>query len=134
LTIAQARQWAGDFNSWEIVDTASDLFVEARLLSLIPEMAPDEREFVRRTAFAMIACAAVHMKTEPDGTFLAWLPPIESPQQTRATSYARRPTGHSATSESAIAIATKPHCNWPRGWFQATTRQHGGLARMPSGN
>ncbi|OCJ04327.1 DNA alkylation repair protein [Rhizobium sp. AC44/96] len=78
LTAGLARQWASDFKSWEIVDTAADLFIEARLLQLIPEFAADDREFVRRTAFAMIASAAVHMKKEPDETLLAWLPLIEA--------------------------------------------------------
>ena len=76
LTEAEARRWADDFNSWEIVDTAADLFVEARLLVLINDFARDDREFVRRTAFAMIASAAVHLKKEPDETLLVFLPLI----------------------------------------------------------
>ncbi|RFB93428.1 DNA alkylation repair protein [Rhizobium leguminosarum bv. trifolii] len=78
LTAEEARNWANDFNSWEIVDCAADLFVEARLDELVAEFADDEREFVKRTAFAMIAGAAVHRKTEPDTTVLAWLPLIEA--------------------------------------------------------
>jgi len=79
LTVGEAWTWAANFNSWEIVDTAADLFVEARLeQELIPAFAADEREFVRRTAFAMIAGAAVHLKKEPDETILAWLPLIEA--------------------------------------------------------
>jgi 3-methyladenine DNA glycosylase AlkD len=77
VTRAQAWRWAGDFASWEIVDTVSDLFVEAGLLDLVPDFAADEREFVRRTAFAMMAWAAVHRKAEPDATFLAWLDLVE---------------------------------------------------------
>jgi 3-methyladenine DNA glycosylase AlkD len=78
VTAEQARSWAGEFNSWEVVDTASDLFCDAGLQSiLIAEFATDEREFVRRTAFAMMAWSAVHMKKEPDATLLAWLPLIE---------------------------------------------------------
>lgn len=74
----EARRWAADFASWEIVDAAADLFVEARLEALlVPEFADDGREFVRRAAFAMIAGAAVHLKREPDATLLAWLPLIE---------------------------------------------------------
>lgn len=74
----QARQWANEFASWEIVDHAADLFVDAGLLMhLVPEFAADEREFVRRTAFAMIAWAAVHLKKTPDEKILAWLPLIE---------------------------------------------------------
>lgn len=78
LTPEEARRWATDFASWEIVDAAADLFVEARLEAvLVPEFAGDEREFVRRAAFAMIAGAAVHLKREPDAALLAWLPLIE---------------------------------------------------------
>lgn len=79
LTLETARQWAAAFNSWEIVDSVADLFVKARLEAiLIPEFAADDREFVRRTAFSMIAVAAVHLKKEPDETILAWLPLIET--------------------------------------------------------
>lgn len=28
ITIQECRRWAGDFDSWEIVDTVSDLFVD----------------------------------------------------------------------------------------------------------
>ncbi|MBC2804186.1 DNA alkylation repair protein [Rhizobium ruizarguesonis] len=78
LTTEEAQNWADDFNSWEIVDCAADLFVEARLDELIWEFAADEREFVRRTAFAMIAGGAVHRKKELDATILAWLPLIKA--------------------------------------------------------
>jgi 3-methyladenine DNA glycosylase AlkD len=78
LSLDEARQWAADFNSWEIVDTVSDLFVESgHWPVLIPEFAADEREFVRRTAFSMMAWAAVHLKKEPDAHILAFLPLIE---------------------------------------------------------
>ncbi|MCA1405226.1 DNA alkylation repair protein [Ensifer sp. IC3342] len=79
LSLNEAREWAGNCNSWELADTVADLFVAARFeRTLIPEFAADEREFVRRIAFAMIATAAVHMKKEPDSTLLAWLPLIEA--------------------------------------------------------
>lgn len=78
LSLDQARAWAGDFNSWEIVDSVADLFVESgHWPLLIPEFAEDEREFVRRTAFSMMAWAAVHLKKEPDAHILAFLPLIE---------------------------------------------------------
>ncbi len=77
LTLDEARTWAADFNSWEIVDGTVDLFVKAGHLSLISEFAASDHEFVRRAAFVMIASAAVHMKKEPDAYILAWLPLIE---------------------------------------------------------
>lgn len=78
MTTDAARAWAADFNSWEIVDGVADLFAEAGLQDpLIAEFAGDEREFVRRAAFTMIAWSAVHLKKEPDSAILNWLPLIE---------------------------------------------------------
>lgn len=78
MAVGTARGWAADLNSWEIVDGVADLFAAAHLhRPLIAEFAADDREFVRRTAFSMMAWGAVHMKTEPDDTLLAWLPLIE---------------------------------------------------------
>ncbi|MBB4347748.1 DNA alkylation repair protein [Aliirhizobium cellulosilyticum] len=78
LTSAEAHSWADDFASWEIVDAAADLFTEAPFWQdLIAEFAEDEREFVRRTAFAMIAGASVHLKKEPDATLIGCLRLIE---------------------------------------------------------
>ncbi|WP_105416261.1 DNA alkylation repair protein [Neorhizobium sp. T25_27] len=79
LTPAEARGWAEDFASWEIVDTAADLLTETPYWQeLVADFAEDDREFVRRTAFAMIAGAAVHRKQEPDDTFVSYLPLIEA--------------------------------------------------------
>ncbi|WP_296742486.1 DNA alkylation repair protein [Mesorhizobium sp.] len=76
--LAQCRRWSADCDSWEIVDTVADLFAATPFWrELIDEFANDEREFVRRTAFAMLAWAAVHLKKEPDETFLSYLPLIE---------------------------------------------------------
>lgn len=79
VTIEQCRRWADDFDSWEIVDTVSDLFANTPFWrELVDEFAADEREFVRRTAFAMLAWGAVHLKREPDATFVSYLPLIEA--------------------------------------------------------
>lgn len=78
VTADQARAMAAEFNSWEIVDHSADLFCDAGLEDeLIPEFAADEREFVRRTAFAMMAWGSVHLKKRPDADIIAWLPLIE---------------------------------------------------------
>lgn len=79
VTPEQCRRWAGDFDSWEIVDSVSDLFVETPFWrDLVAEFAVDDREFVRRTAFAMLAWASVHLKKEPDATFLPYLSLVEA--------------------------------------------------------
>lgn len=78
VTVEQALAMADDFASWEIVDEAADLFCASGLVDeLIPEFAANEREFVRRAAFAMMASGAVHLKKRPDTDILAWLPMIE---------------------------------------------------------
>lgn len=79
FSAADARRWASSFDSWDIVDGVSDLFVDTDAWKdLIGEFAADEREFVRRTAFAMMAWSVVHRKKEPEATFLAFLPIIEA--------------------------------------------------------
>lgn len=74
---AQAEAYVQEFDSWEIVDHGADLFCDAGLLELVPNFVADEREFVRRTGFAMMAWGAVHLKQEPDATYLGWLTLIE---------------------------------------------------------
>ncbi|PTE12046.1 DNA alkylation repair protein [Mesorhizobium helmanticense] len=79
FSAADARGWAASFDSWDIVDGVSDLFVDTdSWRELIYEFAADEREFVRRTAFAMMAWSVVHRKKEPAATFLDFLPIIEA--------------------------------------------------------
>lgn len=77
FTADDARRWAAEFDSWDIVDGVSDLFVDTdHWLGLIDDFAKDEREFVRRTAFAMMAWSVVHRKKEPEETFLRFLATI----------------------------------------------------------
>lgn len=78
LTRDEARAWAADFDSWDIVDGVCDLFADADFWpELVEEFAADEREFVRRAAFSTLVWACVHRKKEPDATFFAFLPLIE---------------------------------------------------------
>ena len=77
MTKQDARLWAASFDSWDIVDGVSDLFVKMDCWrELVAEFALDERVFVKRTAFAMLCWASVHRKKEPDATFEQHLPLI----------------------------------------------------------
>lgn len=116
LTPEEMFALAGDFTSWEMVDMAADLFVEAGLdPALVARFAADGREFVRRTAFAMIAGAAVHCKSEPDETFIAFLPLIDAYAGDdrnfvkKAVNWALRNIGmrNRACYQSALALAEK---------------------------
>jgi 3-methyladenine DNA glycosylase AlkD len=111
VTIGQCRRWAADFDSWEIVDGVADLFVDTPFWrELIEEFAGDGREFVRRTAFAMLAWAAVHRKKEPDATFLGYLPLIEAHSADprnfvrKAVNWALRQTGKRSLALHAPAL------------------------------
>ncbi|MFN3363428.1 MAG: DNA alkylation repair protein, partial [Allorhizobium sp.] len=97
--------------SWEIVDAAADLLTETPYWrALVDDFAADDREFVRRAAFAMIAGATVHNKSEPDATFLEWLPLIErhatDPRNfvKKAVNWALRNTGKRSRTCHAAAI------------------------------
>ncbi len=116
FTVADARRWAAEFDSWDIVDGVSDLFVDTdRWRDLIAEFAVDGREFVRRTAFAMIAWSVVHRKKEPDDTFLTFLPLIERHSTDdrnfvrKAVSWALRSIGkrNAGLNKAALAMAEK---------------------------
>jgi 3-methyladenine DNA glycosylase AlkD len=113
FTQQDAREWAAGFDSWDIVDGVSDLFVDTDAWrELIDEFADDEREFVRRTAFAMMAWSAVHRKKEPEETFLGFLPTIERTATDernfvrKAVSWALRSIGKRSRALNAAARAT----------------------------
>lgn len=114
FTADDARRWAAEFDSWDIVDGVSDLFVDTdHWLALIDEFAEDEREFVRRTAFAMMAWSVVHRKKEPEETFIGFLPLIrrhaadERNFVKKAVSWALRSIGKRSKplNEAALALA-----------------------------
>ena len=72
-------KWAKDFDSWDTCDQCCvNIFRELPCAyDKIYEYAPSEREFVRRTAFSLIAVLAVGDKTQPDKTFIDLLKLIE---------------------------------------------------------
>jgi len=80
LSEKQMEQWTGDFESWDVCDqVCQNLFEKSPLAwKKIGEWAGREREYVRRAAFALIACLAWHDRTSGDERFLALLPLIEA--------------------------------------------------------
>jgi 3-methyladenine DNA glycosylase AlkD len=112
ITAEQCRLWATDFDSWDVVDGVSALFVRTPFWrELIEEFANDERHFVRRSAFAMLAWGAVHPKKEPDETFVSYLPLVErhaSDERNfvkKAVNWALRQIGKRSTALHAPALA-----------------------------
>lgn len=80
VSVAQMEDWVAEFDSWDICDIVSDeLFIHAPdMLGLIPRWAVREEEFVKRTAFAMIAALVVHRKDIPDDVVHGYFAIIEA--------------------------------------------------------
>lgn len=79
VTPKQMDQWVGDFDSWDVCDqVCSNLFDKtAFAFDKAHIWAKDEREFVRRAGFAMMAVLAVHDKKASDEKFLEFFPLIK---------------------------------------------------------
>jgi 3-methyladenine DNA glycosylase AlkD len=79
LATELALEWLNDIGSWDLCDQLTNVLARrAGSNELVPALAADEREFVRRAAFALIAWRAVHAKTSPDSEFLGYLPLIRA--------------------------------------------------------
>ncbi len=79
VTPEQMDSWATDFNSWDLCDqVCMKLFaVTPYVAEKVTLWANDDREFVRRAAFALIAGYTVRAKKAPPEAFLPFLPIID---------------------------------------------------------
>jgi len=113
VTRRQMNAWAAGFENWADCDTVCfHLFdrtpfawEKARRWSRSP------REFVKRGAFALMACLALHDKAAPDKGFLAFLPLIENGANDqrnfvkKAVSWALRSIGRRNVALNVAALA-----------------------------
>ena len=78
LTEEQMEDWVKSINSWDICDeVCMNLFEKNQLAwRKIADWAEREEEFVKRTAFSLIACLAWHDKKTSDEKFVELLPII----------------------------------------------------------
>lgn len=102
VTPAQMDQWARDFDSWAICDTACFTLFD-RTPHAWKKIGPWSRkqpEFVKRGAYALIAGLALHDKKAADDQFIECLPLIERESTDgrnfvkKAVSWALRSLGH----------------------------------------
>jgi 3-methyladenine DNA glycosylase AlkD len=79
VTSDQMDAWVNDFNSWDLCDQCCmNLFDKTRFAYLKAVAWPDnEKEFVRRAGFALMASLAVHDKQADDGKFIRFFPIIK---------------------------------------------------------
>ncbi|MBX3043588.1 MAG: DNA alkylation repair protein [Candidatus Kapabacteria bacterium] len=64
-------KWAGDFDNWAICDSVTGKLFQKTMYAYdkVHEWQNDERLFVKRASFALIAWIAVHHKKLPDSFF-----------------------------------------------------------------
>jgi len=79
LTDKQMESWVKGFDSWDVCDqVCMNLFEKSPLvMKKIHDWSEREEEFVKRTAFALIACLAWHEKGAQDEKFIELLPVIK---------------------------------------------------------
>ncbi|WP_455281571.1 DNA alkylation repair protein [[Eubacterium] cellulosolvens] len=79
ITENQMEDWVKDINSWDVCDQlCANLFEKTPLAwKKIHDWSKREEEFVKRTAYALIACLAWHDKEADDRKFIKLLPVIE---------------------------------------------------------
>lgn len=78
VTEGQMEHWVRDFDSWDVCDCCcGDLFDKTPFsYAKALEWSRREEEFVKRTAFSLMAYLAVHDKRAPDEKFTQFLPVI----------------------------------------------------------
>jgi 3-methyladenine DNA glycosylase AlkD len=76
VTGQQMEEWVKEIDSWDVCDqVCMNLFEKVPLArQKIHDWSRREEEFVKRTAFSLIACLAWHDKQAPDEDFLRLLP------------------------------------------------------------
>jgi len=79
LTAAQMDEWCRDFDSWALCDTLCfGLFDRSPLaFDKVRTWARSREEFIKRAAFALLSCLALHGRGEGDAPYLGLLPLIE---------------------------------------------------------
>lgn len=78
VTEGQLEFWVRDFNSWDLCDQVCHLFEESRFArKKCVEWSSRKEEFVKRTAFSLMAAMAVHDKKSDDKEFVKFFPLIK---------------------------------------------------------
>ncbi len=128
VTRRQMNAWAADFENWAVCDT-----VCLHLFDPTPfawdkarQWATSPREFVKRAAYALMACLALHDRAAPDKRFVALLALIEKGARDernfvkKAVSWALRAIGNRSPALNAaalvvakrLALSQEGACRW----------------------
>jgi 3-methyladenine DNA glycosylase AlkD len=127
LTDVQRERWVLDITSWDLCDSAADLFGRTPAQAdAIKSWARRPEPFVKRCAFSMMARRAVWAKQAPDREFLGYLPSIRRAstdprnEVKKGVSWALRQIGkrnrslHAAAVDEAerILLLATPSARW----------------------
>jgi 3-methyladenine DNA glycosylase AlkD len=79
MTAEEMDRWVSDFDSWDVCDqVCMNLFERTSVArQKIRMWSRREEEFIRRAAYALLACLAWHDKDAPDRVFTGFLPVIK---------------------------------------------------------
>jgi 3-methyladenine DNA glycosylase AlkD len=113
LSARQMDEWVCGFNSWDVCDqVCMNLFDKSPLAwKKVREWSKRDEEFVKRAAYALIACLAWHDKSAGDDQFMGLLPIIrrgardERNYVKKAVSWALRHIGKRNLQLNKAAIA-----------------------------
>ncbi|HLA99418.1 MAG TPA: DNA alkylation repair protein [Anaerolineales bacterium] len=122
LSGTQMDAWAADFDSWDVCDqVCMNLFEKSPLAwEKVVVWSSREEEFVRRAAYALLACLAWHDKKAPDGDFIRLIPVIRASEEderkmvAKAVSWALRNIGkrnphlHQVAMQTASEMLSSP--------------------------
>lgn len=114
LTEGQMEDWVKDISSWDVCDqVCMNLFEKNQLAwRKIVDWSERDEEFVKRTAFSLLACLAWHDKKASDEKFIELLPVIvrgatdERNFVKKAVSWALRNIGKRSLNLNEAAINT----------------------------
>ena len=136
LTEPQRERWVLDITSWDLCDSAADLFGRAPAHSdAIKGWARRPEPFVKRCAFSMIARRAVWAKQAPDREFLGYLPLIRRAADRSTGTRSRRVCrGRSGRSGSGTGRCTRRRSTRRSGSSSSRRLPPGGSRGTPSGS
>jgi 3-methyladenine DNA glycosylase AlkD len=113
VTPEQADSWVAEMDSWDVVDTASDLWAATTFgYEKAEEWAGREEEFVKRSGFVLMCALAVHDKKAADEPFRHFLSIVEREATDernfvkKAVNWALRQIGKRNGDLNAAAVAT----------------------------
>ena len=117
MTDVEAETWVRGLDSWDVCDQLCMNLLERTPFAWkkIRQWAARDEEFVRRAAFALLACMAWHLKDEPDARFTTYFPLIrkcatdERNYVKKGVSWALRNIGKRSPALRARALSEAGH-------------------------